>query len=58
MKVVIIEPGVNTAGDVIYRWRCEKCRPERVGDWTKDLADADRGAAIHERAEHAERATA
>lgn len=50
MKVVIIETGVNTVGDVVYRWRCERCFPERAGDWTKKLADADRGAAIHDAA--------
>lgn len=59
MKPIVIEPGVNQATRAVsFRWRCDKCKPARVGEWNDSLHAVELEADRHEAALHPEPITA
>ena len=55
-RIVIIERGELRDGSVVWRQCCTACGI--VGAWLKNINDAERNAALHERAVHAEKVVA
>jgi hypothetical protein len=52
------EVGGLVDGTVVYRMRCEKCSPQKVGVWLKSVDQVERSIEIHERIVHPVQAVA